>query len=106
MAPPPTQTDLFFARYQTPILMGAFATQICHHQYIKRAEPSIASSAKGAIGTINFPRTLRAGLGWGVVFLGLLTKITLAKQAIRDHTDPVLAQSLQKKPWPRISEAS
>ncbi|TVY30928.1 Mitochondrial basic amino acids transporter [Lachnellula hyalina] len=104
MAPPPTQIDFFFARYQTPILMGAFATQICHHQYIKRTEPSIASSVKGAVRATNFPRTLRAGLGWGVVFLGLLTEITLAKQTIRDHTDPVLAQSLQKK-WKRTSEA-
>ncbi|TVY34253.1 Solute carrier family 25 member [Lachnellula occidentalis] len=94
MAPPPTETELFFARYQTPILMGAFATQICHHQYIKRAEPSIASSVKGAIKTTNFPRMLRAGLGWGVVFLGLLTEITLAKKAIRDYTDPVLAHHL------------
>jgi hypothetical protein len=106
MAPTPTETDLFFARYQTPILMGTFATQICHHQYIKRTEPSIASSVAGTIRTANFPRTLRAGLGWGLMFLGLLTEITLAKQAIRDFTDPVLAHSLQKKPWKRISEAS
>lgn len=105
MAPPSTSRELFFARYQTPILLSTFAVQVGHHQYIKRTEPLIASSAAGTIRT-NFPRTLRAGLGWGLVFLGLLTEITLAKQAVRDSTDPILANSLQRKPWKRTSEAS
>ncbi|TVY59681.1 hypothetical protein LSUE1_G009029 [Lachnellula suecica] len=102
MVPPPSPIDLFFARYQTPILMSAFATQVCHHQYIKRTEPSIASSVSGTLRAANFPRTLRAGLGWGVVFLGLLTEITLAKQAVIDYKDPIL----QRKAWKGPSEAS
>lgn len=88
--------------------MGTFAIQVGHHQYLKRTEPSIASPATATSRTANFPfpRTLRAGLGWGAVFLGLLTQITLAKQAVRDHTDPVLAHPLQRKSWKGTSSVS
>jgi hypothetical protein len=44
---------------------------------------------------------LRAGLGWAVVFIGLLTQITLAKKTVRDHSDPVLAVAAEKKRWKR-----
>ena len=110
MAPPnaPSRVELFFANNQTPILLGAFATQVCHHQYLNRTEPAIASAAT-SIRSAYLPRRLRAGLGWGVVFLGLLTQITLSKQAVnavRDHNDPILAHLQQKRPWKPMTEGT
>ncbi|CAG8954165.1 hypothetical protein HYFRA_00005784 [Hymenoscyphus fraxineus] len=97
---PPSAFDLFCANNQTPILIGAFATQVAHHQYIKKTTPAIASINT----SFHIPRPLKAGLGWGVVFIGLLTQITIAKQAVRNHADPVLAHSRQRKPWKRNIE--
>jgi hypothetical protein len=102
MAPPPRPSSLdnFFARYQNPILMGTFAGQVAHHQYIRHSSPAfetVSSSVKGPA----IPRTLRAGLGWAVVFIGLLTKITLAKKTVRDYSDPVVALASQRKEWRR-----
>jgi hypothetical protein len=45
------------------------------------------------------PRTLKAGLGWAVVFIGLLTEITLAKKIVRDYSDPVVKVASQRKVW-------
>ncbi|KAG9237839.1 hypothetical protein BJ875DRAFT_492940 [Amylocarpus encephaloides] len=101
--PPPSRLDVFFTNNQTPILAGAFATQVCHHQYIKRSEPAIASTISSSRAAF-LPRPLKAGLAWGVVFVGLLTQITLAKQAVRDHKDPVLTQALRKQSWKRTTE--
>ena len=78
--------------------MSAFATQVCHYQYIRRTEPAIESSST-IVRSASFPRPLRAGLGWAVVFVGLLTKITFAKIAIRDSSDPILAHSAIRKAW-------
>jgi hypothetical protein len=102
MAPPPRPSSLdnFFARYQNPILMGTFAGQVTHYQYIRHSSPAfetVSSSVKG----LAIPRTLRAGLGWAVVFIGLLTKITLAKKTVRDYSDPVVALASQRKEWRR-----
>jgi len=102
MAPPPrpSTVDNFFARYQNPILMGTFAAQVGHHQYIRHTSPAF-EAASISIKNPSIPRTLRAGLGWAVVFLGLLTKITLAKKTIRDYSDPVVALASQRKEWRR-----
>ncbi|CAG8972860.1 hypothetical protein HYALB_00001279 [Hymenoscyphus albidus] len=97
---PPSAFDLFCANNQTSILIGAFATQVAHHQYIKKAAPAIASINT----SFHITRPLKAGLGWGVVFIGLLTQITIAKQAVRNHADPVLAHAQQRKPWKRNIE--
>lgn len=100
MAPPPrpTAVDHFFARYQNPILMGAFATQVGHYQYIRRTSPAF-ETVSSTVKAPAIPRTLRAGLGWAVVFIGLLTEITLAKKAVRDYSDPVVALASQRKQW-------
>ena len=104
MAPlPPTATDRFFANYQSPILMTTFATQVLHHQYIRRTTPAYESPA-ASFRITSIPRPLRAGLGWAAVFVGLLTQITLAKKTIRDYSDPVIAISTQRKPWTRKVE--
>jgi hypothetical protein len=102
MAPPPrpSSIDNFIARYQTPILGTTFAGQVAHHQYIRHttlAFETLSSSIKVPA----IPRTLRAGLGWAAVFIGLLTKITLAKKTIRDYSDPVVALASQGKEWRR-----
>jgi len=34
-----------------------------------------------------------------VVFIGLLTKITLAQKTVRDYSDPVVALASQRKQW-------
>lgn len=81
--------------------MSAFATQVLHWQYIRRTEPAIESSS--AVRAASFPRPLRAGLGWAVVFVGLLTKITFAKIAIRDSSDPIITQTL-RRPWSKAPE--
>jgi hypothetical protein len=102
MAPPtPSRLEQFFANNQTPILLGTFATQVCHHQYIKRTE-SATVPAGSTVRTTYLPRPLRAGLAWGFVFLGLLTQITLSKKAVhavRDYNDPILAHLKYKKRW-------
>lgn len=97
----PTTIDHFFSNYQYPILMSAFATQVCHYQYIRRAEPAIESSS---IRAASFPRPLRAGLGWAVVFVGLLTRITIAKIVIRDYSDPTLNQLPLRNAWRKVPE--
>lgn len=101
MAPParPSDLDYFFARYQNPILGGAFATQVLHYQFIRRTQPAIDSGVSAAVKTSRFPRPLKAGLGWAVVFVGLLTKITLAKKSIRDYSDPIIAAKAESRPW-------
>jgi len=101
--PRPTTADRFFANYRYPILMTTFATQVLHHQYIQRTTPSYESSS-GSFKTTSLPRPLRAGLLWAVVFAGLLTKITLAQQTIRDYSDPVIALAAQKKIWKKAPE--
>ncbi|KAH7369859.1 hypothetical protein BKA65DRAFT_544582 [Rhexocercosporidium sp. MPI-PUGE-AT-0058] len=101
--PPPTATDRFFAKYQSPILMTTFATQVLHYQYIRRTTPAFESPA-ASFRISSIPRPLRAGLGWAAVFVGLLTQITLAKKTIRDYSDPVIAIATQRKPWARTAE--
>ncbi|KAL2072236.1 hypothetical protein VTL71DRAFT_11579 [Oculimacula yallundae] len=101
--PPPTAADRFFATYQSPILMSAFATQVLHHQYIRRTTPTYESPA-ASFRITSIPRPLRAGLGWAAVFVGLLTQITLAKKTIRDYSDPVIAVTAQRKTWARKVE--
>ncbi|CZS92610.1 uncharacterized protein RAG0_04873 [Rhynchosporium agropyri] len=98
--PPPTAIDRFFATYQSPILMTTFGIQVLHHQYIRRTTPTYVSSA-ASFRITSIPRPLRAGLLWGAVFVGLLTQITLAKKAIRDCSDPVIAVGTQRKLWAR-----
>jgi uncharacterized integral membrane protein len=98
----PTSIDYFFARNQMPILLGTFATQVGHYQYIRRTTPAVESYSN-SIKAAPIPRALRAGLGWAAVFVGLLTQITLAKKSVRDYSDPIIAQSLQKKVWKRPS---
>jgi len=106
MSPPnPTIVDRFFAENQYPILMTTFAAQVLHHQYIRKTQPAFELSSS-AVKTSSFPRPLRAGLAWALVFTGLLTKITLSKQAVRDHTDPLITHSSLKRPWKRVSEDS
>jgi len=106
MSPPnPTIVDRFFAQNQYPILMTTFAAQVLHHQYIRKTQPAFELSGS-AVKTSSFPRPLRAGLAWALVFTGLLTKITLSKQAVRDHTDPLITHSSLKTPWKRVSEDS
>jgi hypothetical protein len=97
----PSPVDRFFSNYQFPILMSAFAAQVCHHQYIRRSEPALDYSV--SVIRTGFPRPLRAGLGWAVVFAGLLTRITIAKIAIRDSSDPILAQPALG-PWKKEAE--
>ncbi|RDL32533.1 Uncharacterized protein BP5553_08989 [Venustampulla echinocandica] len=99
--PPPTAVDHFVAQSQTPILMSAFGLQVLHYQYIRRTQAAwdVLPASSRAISFL--PRTLRAGLGWGVVFVGLLTQITSAKNAIRDYTDPVVTRPLQSRAWGR-----
>jgi hypothetical protein len=106
MAPPtrPSNVDTFFARYQNPILGATFATQVLHYQYIRRTQPAIDSGVSTAVRSSSFPRPLRAGLGWAVVFIGLLTKITLAKKSIRDYSDPIIAAKAEKKQWKHASK--
>lgn len=101
MAPPtrPSDIDNFFARYQNPILGATFATQVLHYQYIRRTQPAIDSGISTAVRSSYFPRPLRAGLGWAVVFVGLLTQITLAKKSIRDYSDPIIAAKIDRKEW-------
>jgi hypothetical protein len=94
----PTSIDYFFARNQMPILLGTFATQVGHYQYIRRTNPAVETYSN-SVKAAPIPRALRAGLGWAAVFVGLLTQITLAKKTVRDHSDPIIAQSLQKKVW-------
>ena len=77
--------------------MGTFATQICHYQYIRRTQPAFDSA--NALKPGSFPRTLKAGLGWAVVFIGLLTQVTLAKKTVRDYSDPIIALASQRKQW-------
>jgi hypothetical protein len=102
----PTTLDRFFAKHQYPILMGTFATQVLHYQFIRRAELAV-DSPTGSVRASSFPRPLRAGLAWGLVFVGLLTKITLSQKTVRDYSDPIVAHSLQKKQWrSRVSETS
>jgi hypothetical protein len=102
MAPPPRPSSLdnFFARYQTPILGTTFAGQVAHHQYIRHTTPAF-ETLSNSIKVPAIPRTLRAGLGWAAVFIGLLTKITFAKKTIRDFSDPVVALASQRKEWRR-----
>ncbi|KUJ10663.1 uncharacterized protein LY89DRAFT_739663 [Mollisia scopiformis] len=105
MAPTrPSDIDNFFARYQNPILGTTFATQVLHYQYIRRTQPAIDSGVATAVRSTSFPRPLRAGLGWAVVFIGLLTKITLAKKSIRDFSDPILAAKTERKQWKQVSK--
>lgn len=98
----PTSIDYFFARNQMPILLGTFATQVGHYQYIRRTTPAVETYSN-FVKAAPIPRALRAGLGWAAVFVGLLTQITLAKKSVRDYSDPIIAQSLQKKVWKRPS---
>jgi hypothetical protein len=102
MAPPacPSPVDRFFARYQNPILMVTFATQIGHYQYIRRTSPAF-EAVSSTVKAPAIPRALRAGLGWAVVFIGLLTKSTLAKKTVGDYSDPVIALASQRKQWRR-----
>lgn len=101
MAPPtrPSSIDNFFVQHQGTILASAFATQVLHYQYIRRTQPIIDSGLASAIRTTNFPRSLRAGLGWGVVFIGLLTQITLAKRTVREFSDPISAMQRERRQW-------
>jgi hypothetical protein len=96
----PTSVDHFFARYQNPILLGTFATQVSHYQYIRRTSPAF-ETVSSTVKAPALPRTLRAGLGWAVVFIGLLTKITFAKKTVGDYSDPVVALASQRKQWRR-----
>jgi hypothetical protein len=50
------------------------------------------------------PRTLKAGLGWAVVFLGILTEITLAKKTVREYSDPVMKIATHRKVWGKASQ--
>jgi len=101
----PTTIDHFFSKYQYPILMGTFATQVLHHQYIQRTSPAIESPV-GSVRTSSFPRPLRAGLAWAVVFAGLLTKITLSQKTVTNYKDPIVAHSLERKQWSRSPKES
>ncbi|KAE8449990.1 hypothetical protein EG329_007129 [Mollisiaceae sp. DMI_Dod_QoI] len=106
MAPPnrPSNIDNFFARYQNPILGAAFASQVLHYQFIRRSQPAIDSGITPSVRSTSFPRPLRAGLGWAVVFIGLLTKITLAKKTIRDFSDPIITAKSEQKQWKTTSK--
>jgi hypothetical protein len=99
MAPPsrPTSNDHFFSKHQIPILGGTFALQVGHYQYIRQTSPML--EVPTSFRNFTFPRPLRAGLGWAAVFVGLLTRITLAKKRIRDYSDPIIALKHQKKHW-------
>lgn len=100
MAPPrrPSTLDLFFAKNQNPILFSTFGLQICHYQYIKRTQPAVETARTLATASFtSVPRTLRAGLGWAVLFMGLLTKITLAKRTVREYSDPVAKLAAHRK---------
>jgi hypothetical protein len=105
MAPPPRPSPLdnFFARFQNPILGGTFAAQVAHYQYIRHTSPAL-ETASSSVKAPALPRTLRAGLGWAVVFVGLLTKITLAKKTVRDYSDPLLVLASQRKEWRRPAQ--
>ncbi|EKD15055.1 solute carrier family 25 protein [Drepanopeziza brunnea f. sp. 'multigermtubi' MB_m1] len=102
--PPPTAMDKLCAKYQSPILMGTFALQVAHHQYIRRTTPTYEPLSSTFPRLASVPRPLRAGLGWAAIFLGLLTQITLAKRSIRDSSGPVLPVSAQRKHWVKKSE--
>lgn len=107
MAPPPRPStlDYFFARNQTPIVFSTFGLQLCHYQYIKRTQPAFEASRTLATASLNsMPRTLKAGLGWAVIFVGLLTEITLAKKIVRDYSDPVVKIASQRKVWAKTQE--
>jgi hypothetical protein len=86
--------------------MGTFATQVLHHQYIKRTTPAYESYSLVSLRPTALPRPLRAGLAWAVVFGAILTKITISQKIVRDYTDPVVFQASQKRPWKRVTEES
>ena len=100
----PTSLDRFLASYQYPILMSTFGAQVLHHQYIQRTVPAFDSVKTNFKASPPLPRLLRAGLAWAFVFTGLLTKITVSNQAVRDYKDPVLAAAAQKKMWRKQTE--
>jgi len=111
--PPPSALDTLLSTHQTPILLSAFATQVAHYQFILRADPSFSSSAPYHVssvfrsGRFAIPRPLRAGLGWAVVFVALLTRITVAKERVREargRGDPVLRKPVLRDSWARIPQ--
>jgi len=107
MAPPPrpSRTDYFFARNQNAIIFSTFGLQVCHYQYIKRTSPAVEVSRTLASASLSsIPRTLKAGLGWGALMVGILTEITLAQKTVRDYSDPVRKIAAQRKVWEKKSE--
>ena len=80
---------------------------IGHFFKIKKAVAAAEESA--LIANVKKPSLLRragiAGLGWSLVWMGMLTATTVADEHAHRQKDPVHAIRLQRTPWNNLEHA-
>lgn len=80
----PTPLQVKIAENRTAIVSGTVVGHFAHWQYLtrlRRIDPYAAGSRRFVAA---------AGLGWGIVYLGVLSTITLAQRKVHKHDDYLL----------------
>lgn len=80
----PTPLQVAIARHRTGILTATVAGHFAHWQYLTRFRRINVQA------TANRAPLARLGLAWGLVYLGVLSTITVAQRKVSRNTDPVL----------------
>ena len=77
----PTPLQIAIAEHRTAIVSGTVAGHFAHWQYLTRFQ-HISLHAPA-----NRRYIAAAGLGWGLIYLGVLSTITVAQRAVSRHAD-------------------
>lgn len=77
----PTPLQVKIAKHRTAIVSGTVAGHFAHWQYLVRFRHVNPYAA----GNRHF--LAAAGLGWGLVYLGILSTVTFAQRTIHRHDD-------------------
>lgn len=79
----PTPLQVAIARHRTGILTATVAGHFAHWQYLTRFRRINVQANRAPLA--------RLGLAWGLVYLGVLSTITVAQRKVSRNTDPFLS---------------
>jgi hypothetical protein len=81
----PTPLQVAIAQHRTGILTATVAGHFAHWQYLTRFRRINVQA------TANRAPLARLGLAWGLVYLGVLSTITVAQRKVSRNIDPLLS---------------
>ncbi|CEI40132.1 hypothetical protein FVEN_g12415 [Fusarium venenatum] len=81
----PTPLQVAIAQHRTGIVTATVAGHFAHWQYLTRSQRINVQAAANRI------PLARLGLAWGLVYLGVLSTITIAQRKVARSSDPLLS---------------